>query len=214
MFHSIIYPIDRCIIYVLKKISEAYRIACLNVTYEDWQMLTNQAMNKCEFSIARKCFQRNNDWPYNELLYSYFQQTDSISNENRKQLLLAKYLAYKGLFAESAKLYKKINALHLAWEMFTDLQMYDQAKEYENHQNQQVSSLSVATADNFTNQQQQQQQQRRQQSSNNNAFNDLQTLSKVCIAKGDYEKAFEIISKSDANRLVKKNQFQMKELLS
>ncbi|XP_075587380.1 intraflagellar transport protein Oseg1 [Dermatophagoides farinae] len=185
----------------LNKFTEAYRIACLNVTYEDWQMLTNQAMNKCEFSIARKCFQRNNDWPYNELLYSYFQQTDSISNENRKQLLLAKYLAYKGLFAESAKLYKKINALHLAWEMFTDLQMYDQAKEYENHQNQQVSSLSVATADNFTNQQQQQQQ-RRQQSSNNNAFNDLQTLSKVCIAKGDYEKAFEIISKSDANSIV------------
>ncbi|OTF79443.1 Tetratricopeptide repeat containing protein [Euroglyphus maynei] len=126
-------------------------------------------------------------------MYTHFQQPDA-SNEYKKQLLLAKYQAYQGLFSESAKLYRKINAPHLALEMFTDLQMYDQAKEYENNNNDQRQVTSVA--ENFTNQQQQ------QQRSGKNDFSDLQTLCNVCIAKGDYEKAFEIISKSDANSIV------------
>nr|XP_027195836.1 intraflagellar transport protein 122 homolog [Dermatophagoides pteronyssinus] len=183
----------------LNNFSEAYRIACLNVTYEDWQMLTNAAMNRCEFLIGRKCYYRNNDWPYNELIHTHFQQPDA-SNDNKKQLLLAKYQAYQGLFSESARIYKKINASHLALEMFTDLQMYDQAKEYQHNNNsgeqRQQQQQVTLVAENFTNQKQQ------QQRSNNNDFSDLQTLCNVCIAKGDYEKAFEIISKSDVNSIV------------
>ena len=157
-------------------------------------------MNRCEFLIGRKCYYRNNDWPYNELIHTHFQQPDA-SNDDKKQLLLAKYQAYQGLFSESARIYKKINASHLALEMFTDLQMYDQAKEYQHNNNnsgeqrQRQQQQVTLVAENFTNQKQ-------QQRSNNNDFSDLQTLCNVCIAKGDYEKAFEIISKSDVNRLV------------
>lgn len=37
---------------------------------------------------------------------------------------------------------------------------------------------------------------------NGTDFNDLKALSKIYIAKGDYDKAFEIIAQSDVQRLV------------
>lgn len=174
------------------------------MTFEDWQMLTNTSLANGEINIGAKCLVRMGDWSFLELMFNHFQLANCF-NDNEKQILLAKYYAYQGLYSESAKIFKKINALHLASNMFTDLQMNEQAKEYQSQLNNNeinlndssmikdiVTSQATAAGNSIH--------ENLKQLNNIGDFNDIKTLSKMYIAKGDYDKAFDIIAKSNVNR--------------
>lgn len=169
--------------------SAAYRIACLNVTYEDWQALANFSLIKCNLDVARKCLIILADWHYLDLIESHKQTVaSSASTDQSQQIFLAKYYAYRGLFAEAAKIFKKIKSEHLAVEMFSDLQMFDQAKDYR-VQSSQMTAVDLKTVPEET----------KRPVGN---LGDLQTMSQLYISNGEYNKAFQFIAASNIDKFV------------
>lgn len=168
--------------------SAAYRMACLNVTYEDWQALANFALSKCNLDIARKCLVQLADWHYLDLIDTHYQTYGPHSNEQNGQLFLAKYYAYRGLFSEAAKLYKKNKVEYLAVEMFNDLQMYEQANDYQTTEDRTEESTIVeqVAKTKLTNQQ--------------GSLGDVGTMSQLYISNGEYSKAFQLIINTNVER--------------
>lgn len=176
--------------------SAAYRIACLNVTYEDWQALANFALSKSNLQVARKCLIILADWHHLDLIESHRQTVpSSASTEQSQQIFLAKYYAYRGLFAEAAKIFKKIKSEHLAVEMFSDLQMFDQANDYR-VQSSQRTAVDLKTVAEET----------KKPVGN---LGDLQTMSQLYISNGEYSKAFQFIAASNIDRCDSQLYFKM-----
>ncbi|XP_065701587.1 intraflagellar transport protein 122 homolog isoform X2 [Patagioenas fasciata] len=111
-----------------KMFREAYQIACLGVTDADWRELAMEALEGLEFETAKKAFTRVRDLRYLELISSIEERRRR--GENNRELFLADVYAYQGKFHEAAKLYKKSGHEHLALEMFSDLRMFDCAKDF------------------------------------------------------------------------------------
>uniref|UniRef100_A0A8C0ZAZ5 Intraflagellar transport protein 122 homolog n=1 Tax=Cyanistes caeruleus TaxID=156563 RepID=A0A8C0ZAZ5_CYACU len=93
-----------------KMFKEAYQIACLGVTDADWRELAMEALEGLEFETAKKDRKKH--------------------GENNTELFLADVYAYQGKFHEAAKLYKRSGHENLALEMYSDLRMFDHAKEF------------------------------------------------------------------------------------
>ncbi|XP_071406264.1 intraflagellar transport protein 122 homolog isoform X2 [Pithys albifrons albifrons] len=111
-----------------KMFKEAYQIACLGVTDADWRELAMEALEGLEFETAKKAFTRVRDLRYLELISSIEERKKR--GENDKDLFLADVYAYQGKFHEAAKLYKRSGHENLALEMFSDLRMFDHAKDF------------------------------------------------------------------------------------
>ncbi|NXC35428.1 IF122 protein, partial [Campylorhamphus procurvoides] len=111
-----------------KMFKEAYQIACLGVTDADWRELAIEALEGLEFETAKKAFTRVRDLRYLELISSIEEQKKH--GENNKDLFLADVYAYQGKFQEAAKLYKRSGHENLALEMYSDLRMFDHAKDF------------------------------------------------------------------------------------
>uniref|UniRef100_A0A493TNQ3 Intraflagellar transport protein 122 homolog n=1 Tax=Anas platyrhynchos platyrhynchos TaxID=8840 RepID=A0A493TNQ3_ANAPP len=93
-----------------KMFKEAYQIACLGVTDADWKELAMEALEGLEFETAKKERKKH--------------------GENVNELFLADVYAYQGKFHEAAKLYKKSGHENLALDMYSDLRMFDYAKDF------------------------------------------------------------------------------------
>ncbi|XP_050760954.1 intraflagellar transport protein 122 homolog isoform X7 [Gymnogyps californianus] len=93
-----------------KMFKEAYQIACLGVTDTDWKELAMEALEGLEFETAKKERKKR--------------------GENNNELFLADVYAYQGKFHEAAKLYKKSGHENLALDMYSDLRMFDYAKDF------------------------------------------------------------------------------------
>uniref|UniRef100_A0A8C9F9T9 Intraflagellar transport protein 122 homolog n=1 Tax=Pavo cristatus TaxID=9049 RepID=A0A8C9F9T9_PAVCR len=93
-----------------KMFKEAYQIACLGVTDADWRELAMEALEGLEFETAKKERKKH--------------------GENLNELFLADVYAYQGKFHEAAKLYKKSGHESLALDMYSDLRMFDYAKDF------------------------------------------------------------------------------------
>ncbi|XP_074769944.1 intraflagellar transport protein 122 homolog isoform X5 [Athene noctua] len=93
-----------------KMFKEAYQIACLGVTDTDWKELAMEALEGLEFETAKKERKKH--------------------GESNNELFLADVYAYQGKFHEAAKLYKKSGHEDLALEMYSDLRMFDYAKDF------------------------------------------------------------------------------------
>ncbi|XP_075570563.1 intraflagellar transport protein 122 homolog isoform X6 [Pelecanus crispus] len=93
-----------------KMFKEAYQIACLGVTDTDWKELAMEALEGLEFETAKKERKKH--------------------GENNNELFLADVYAYQGKFHEAAKLYKKSGHENLALDMYSDLRMFDYAKDF------------------------------------------------------------------------------------
>ncbi|XP_059679507.1 intraflagellar transport protein 122 homolog isoform X4 [Gavia stellata] len=93
-----------------KMFKEAYQIACLGVTDTDWKELAMEALEGLEFETAKKERKKH--------------------GENNNELFLADVYAYQGKFHEAAKLYKKSGHENLALDMYSDLCMFDYAKDF------------------------------------------------------------------------------------
>ncbi|XP_014106996.1 PREDICTED: intraflagellar transport protein 122 homolog isoform X2 [Pseudopodoces humilis] len=111
-----------------KMFKEAYQIACLGVTDADWRELAMEALEGLEFETAKKAFTRVRDLRYLELISSI--EDRKKHGENNNELFLADVFAYQGKFHEAAKLYKRSGHENLALEMYSDLRMFDHAKEF------------------------------------------------------------------------------------
>uniref|UniRef100_A0A8C3QNZ5 Intraflagellar transport protein 122 homolog n=1 Tax=Cyanoderma ruficeps TaxID=181631 RepID=A0A8C3QNZ5_9PASS len=111
-----------------KMFKEAYQIACLGVTDADWRELAMEALEGLEFETAKKAFTRVRDLRYLELISSI--EDRKKQGENNDDLFLADVYAYQGKFHEAAKLYKRSGHESLALEMYSDLRMFDHAKEF------------------------------------------------------------------------------------
>uniref|UniRef100_A0A8C2UFA8 Intraflagellar transport protein 122 homolog n=1 Tax=Coturnix japonica TaxID=93934 RepID=A0A8C2UFA8_COTJA len=93
-----------------KMFKEAYQIACLGVTDADWRELAMEALEGLEFETAKKERKKH--------------------GENLNELFLADVYAYQGKFHEAAKLYKKSGHESVALDMYSDLRMFDYAKDF------------------------------------------------------------------------------------
>ncbi|KAM9657210.1 intraflagellar transport protein 122 homolog isoform 3-T3 [Morphnus guianensis] len=111
-----------------KMFKEAYQIACLGVTDTDWKELAMEALEGLEFETAKKAFTRVRDLRYLELISSIEERKKH--GENNNELFLADVYAYQGKFHEAAKLYKKSGHENLALNMYSDLRMFDYAKDF------------------------------------------------------------------------------------
>ncbi|XP_059712877.1 intraflagellar transport protein 122 homolog isoform X3 [Haemorhous mexicanus] len=111
-----------------KMFKEAYQIACLGVTDADWRELAMEALEGLEFETAKKAFTRVRDLRYLELISSI--EDRKKHGENNQELFLADVFAYQGKFHEAAKLYKRSGREDLALEMYSDLRMFEHAKEF------------------------------------------------------------------------------------
>ncbi|XP_062855232.1 intraflagellar transport protein 122 homolog isoform X3 [Trichomycterus rosablanca] len=107
---------------------EAYQIACLGVTDSDWRDLATEALEGLDFDTAKKAFIRVRDLRYLELINSIEERKKR--GENNSDLFLADVYAYQGKFHEAAKLYKKSGHDNRALSMYTDLRMFEYAKDF------------------------------------------------------------------------------------
>ncbi|XP_061187800.1 intraflagellar transport protein 122 homolog isoform X3 [Saccostrea echinata] len=115
--------------YLEKKLfKDAYKVACLGVTDGDWEVLAHEALEGLDFDTAKKAFIRIKDLRYLELIHSIEERKKRGENDN--MIFLGDVYSYQGKFNEAAKLYKKAGGEQKAMNMYTDLRMFDQAKEY------------------------------------------------------------------------------------
>ncbi|XP_048212257.1 intraflagellar transport protein 122 homolog isoform X1 [Perognathus longimembris pacificus] len=111
-----------------KMFREAYQIACLGVTDTDWRELAMEALEGLEFETAKKAFTRVQDLRYLELISSIEERRKR--GESNNDLFLADVLAYQGKFHDAAKLYRRSGHESLALDMYTDLCMFEYAKDF------------------------------------------------------------------------------------
>ena len=114
-----------------RKYDDAYGVACLGVTENDWRLLGTEALEKMQLKIARKAFVRVKDMRYIELLNHIEQSRKGAIRDGNKDdnVFLGRILAYQGRYAEAAKVFERVNVDH-AIEMYTDLRDWEQAKKY------------------------------------------------------------------------------------
>ncbi|GAB1599701.1 intraflagellar transport protein 122 homolog [Argonauta hians] len=111
-----------------KSYIEACNIACLGVTDTDWDVLGQQSLEALDLETAKKAFIHSQNFPYLELIQNIEDRKKCGETDNL--VFLADIYAHKGNFQEAAKLYKKAGQEHRAMSMFSDLRMFDSAKEY------------------------------------------------------------------------------------
>ncbi|XP_052282617.1 intraflagellar transport protein 122 homolog isoform X3 [Dreissena polymorpha] len=115
--------------YLEKKLfKDAYKVACLGVTDGDWEALAHEALEGLDFDTAKKAFIRIRDLRYLELIHNIEERRKRGENDN--MVFLGDVFGYQGKFHEAAKLYKKSGQEHKAMNMYTDLRMFDYAKEF------------------------------------------------------------------------------------
>lgn len=115
--------------YLEKKLFlEASKIACLGVTDSDWNALGRQALETLDLKTAKEAFIRTRDYHYLELINNIEDRRKRGENDN--VVFLADIYAQQGKFQEAAKLYKKTGQEQRAMTMFSDLRMFDCAKDF------------------------------------------------------------------------------------
>lgn len=110
-----------------KMFKNAYQIACLGVTQNDWRTLALEALEGMNFEIAKKAFIRVRDFMYLELIHNIEERRKQ--GETNTELFLADICAYQGKFHEAARLYQKSGHGEKAIQMYTDLCQFELAKQ-------------------------------------------------------------------------------------
>lgn len=165
---------------------------------EEYRRLADVAIQRLNFDIAIKCLIKLSDWRFLNIIDSY-QKSESKNDA----LFLARYYVDKGHFSEAGKLLKKRNMEGLAVDMFSELQMYEQAKEYRSLAT--TGTGQAATNSNgpsgFT-----KSDLAESSSSNNvgavpqNALNDIKSITELYVSKNELTKASELLSKTSVDK--------------
>jgi tetratricopeptide (TPR) repeat protein len=118
---------------------EAYKVACLGVTPQDWRALGLRALQTLELGVARAAFLRALplDMRYIELI-NHFEALQRLREgspgappkETSPAALLAEVLAYGGDYAGAARAHLEAGTVERALEMFTDLKLWKEARRF------------------------------------------------------------------------------------
>ncbi|KAJ3323550.1 hypothetical protein HDV06_001574 [Boothiomyces sp. JEL0866] len=117
----------------------AYRIACLGVPESDWRKLAMQSMEKLDLEIAKKSFTRIKEYKYLEAL----RIIGKMKQDGRKEtdLFLAEVSAYFENYHEAARLFKRSGNPQRAIEMFTQLNMWENATQIAEESNENTQDI-------------------------------------------------------------------------
>ena len=115
------------------KFEDAYKIACLGVTEEDWRMLGMSALKALDLIVARKAFIRIREMRYIDLVNTMEERLklaagDDDAVSNAKALCEAQILAWSGKYQEAAKCYARMGEVSKAINLFVDLRQWEEAK--------------------------------------------------------------------------------------
>ncbi|PAA93686.1 hypothetical protein BOX15_Mlig006330g1 [Macrostomum lignano] len=159
-----------------KQLKEAYQVACLGVTDSDWQALATSALMEMRLDIAFLAYARLKDIKFLQLIYQIKERQRRGESDSR--VFLGDIYAYMGKFAEAAKKYKEAGQEHRAMNMYTDLKMFDQAKDYmaDSHPEEQ-KTLMAKQADWARDQ------------------NNPKSAAEMYMTAGEYDKAIEMMGK-------------------
>lgn len=156
-------------------------------------------MQATNFALAKKCLIKLQNWHYLDLINVFNHNLGQYSSEQNKLIFLAQYNAYKGLFAEAGKLYRKARLSQLAADMFTDLQMFDQAREFA-IEGKTVGDINFGESRELTSAKRQNETEKTFNEDVNNSIGNIKTMSELYILKGDYESALELIAKTSIDK--------------
>lgn len=107
---------------------EAFRVACLGVTTNDWDSLGRAALDALNFQVAQDAFVKTRNLPWLEFISEI--QSRQKHGDLPKELLQADILAFSGKFKEAARLYQKCGHSNKAITMYSDLKMFDLAQQF------------------------------------------------------------------------------------
>ena len=114
---------------------QAYKVACLSVTQDDWNRLGHASLESLNLNIARKSFARTFNYPQLELI-SLFEESEeyqrmakSTGDAEARAILHGHIFASKGQLAQAVKSYKSAGRVDFAVNMFTDLKLFEQAQQ-------------------------------------------------------------------------------------
>lgn len=155
----------------------AYKIACLGVTDDDWKLLGVKSLIDMSFDVARKAFVRIHDIRFLELLNKLVPQSSKRSFN--KDSILAEIYAYQGKFREAAELMIKNDQVKRAIDMYSDLRMWNEAKRIA------ATTKSVNVRELILKQAEQAERSK-----------DLKAASELYAAAGEHNKAIAIMSKN------------------
>ncbi|CAF0939310.1 unnamed protein product [Adineta ricciae] len=111
-----------------RQLQNAYELASLGETSTTWEALGHACLEQGDLRLAKKCFSRIRDVKYLNLLANF--EEAAKRGETKMNVNLGDYYAYSGRFADAARNYQHAGAPERAMTMFSDLRMFDQAKEY------------------------------------------------------------------------------------
>jgi intraflagellar transport protein 122 len=107
---------------------EAYQVACLGVTMNDWDSLAHAALNSLVFKVAQDSFVKTRNLSWLEFINDI--QARQKHGDISKELSQADILAFDGRFKEAARLYQKCGQSSKAILMYSDLKMFDLAQDF------------------------------------------------------------------------------------
>ncbi|KAK7101404.1 intraflagellar transport protein 122 homolog isoform X1 [Littorina saxatilis] len=157
-----------------KMFRDAYKVACLGVTEGDWEVLAHEALESLDFDTAKKAFIRIRDLRYLELIHGIEERKKRGETDN--MVFLADVHSYQGKFGEAAKLYKKANHEQRALNMYTDLRMFDYAKEFIGSGDPQDKKILMSKQADWA-----------------KSSNEPKAAAEMYISAGEYSKAIDII---------------------
>lgn len=111
---------------------DAYKVACLGVSQNDWQTLALEALEGMNFEIAKKSFARVHNIQFLELIRQMEIKHKDSQGEEGMDSFFGDILANEGKFLDAAKVYCKSNLNNKAVEMYTDLCQFELAKQFMN----------------------------------------------------------------------------------
>ena len=109
-----------------KQMDEAYKVACLGATNQEWTFLGVESMLNFNFTVAANCFKKLQDIRFINLILKFEQDKKSGVDEN---IIKGDIYAHIGKYKKAADLYIKGGKPEKAQEMYTTLKMYTEAKE-------------------------------------------------------------------------------------
>eukprot|EP00039_Didymoeca_costata_P007788 m.103931 g.103931 ORF g.103931 m.103931 type:complete len:1184 (+) comp13828_c0_seq5:52-3603(+) len=170
-----------------KRFDEAYRIACLGVTPADWSALGIEALECMNLGIAKNCFIRTRNLRYLDLIHSILERKkrpEYIDDE----IFLADVYAHQGKFELAAELYEKNGNANKALQMYSDLCMFDKAKQFMNPGDAQSARALM-----------------QKQAEWSKSVNDPSVMVDILIHAGEIEQAIDLMGKSGMHsRLIEK----------
>ena len=109
-----------------KQMDEAYKVACLGATNQEWTYLGVESMLNFNFVVAANCFKKLQDIRFINLILKFEQDRRNGVDEN---IIKGDIYAHIGKYKKAADLYIKGGQPEKAQEMYSTLKMYKEAME-------------------------------------------------------------------------------------